>query len=187
VEGRLVNWRIPVAITAVCAVAGLLLFRGAIEPREPAGRVQAADPAPPARVIAAKPEPAAPAPVAVAPKPVVPAPAAVKPPQQPPPVAPVAGEAQRVELKALQATWVGVYVNDQLTFAKVLDVDQTKTIESPETIRVRLGNAGGVEISANGKSIGPIGRPGQVRMIEFARGAFRFLPIDPAPAKNATP
>ena len=88
---------------------------------------------------------------------------------------------QRVELKAIEPTWVGITIDGETTFARLLDADQTKIIESPGTIRVRLGNAGGVEITANGKPIGPAGRKGQVRLIEFASGAFRFVPIETKP------
>jgi hypothetical protein len=42
---------------------------------------------------------------------------------------------------------------------------------------VRLGNAGPVEIQLNGKPIGPLGRPGQLRAIELTPGAWRFLPL----------
>jgi hypothetical protein len=42
---------------------------------------------------------------------------------------------------------------------------------------VRLGNAGGVEISANGKPIGPVGEKGQVKIVEFKGDGFRVVPL----------
>jgi hypothetical protein len=157
---RSFGWRIPATVAAVCAIGGWLLFHGAIEPRDTTAKVQAAVP------VKQEPKPAPPAAViSAAPKPVVTAPGA-----------------HRVDLKALQPTWVGVYIDDKLSFAKVLETDQTKTIESPGAIRVRLGNAGGVEIAANGKPMGVIGRKGQVKMIEFTRDGFHIVPVETAKA-----
>jgi hypothetical protein len=45
---------------------------------------------------------------------------------------------------------------------------------------VRLGNAGGVAITANGKPVGPLGRSGQVRIIDFTGGEFKFVPLPSA-------
>jgi len=54
---------------------------------------------------------------------------------EPPPPASI-----RVDLKAIQPAWVGVYVDGEQTFTKLLDTDQTTTIDSAHQIRVRLGN-----------------------------------------------
>jgi hypothetical protein len=46
---------------------------------------------------------------------------------------------------------------------------------------LRLGNAGAVTISLNGKPIGPAGPKGQVRTIQFTSGGFQIvLPKAPA-------
>ena len=71
---------------------------------------------------------------------------------------------------------MAVFEGDKQTFAKLLDTDQTKNIDSAGTVRVRLGNAGGVEITANGKSLGRVGQKGQVRTIEFTLAGFRMVP-----------
>jgi len=156
-EPRRFPWRIPAAIAAVCALGGLaLLFRQAVEPRPADIRAQAADP------------------VAQAPIPRQDAPQASEP--APP-------KSQRVDLKALEPTWVAAYVDEKQAFAKLLDTGQITTIDSAGKIRVRLGNAGGVEITANGKPIGEIGRKGQVRIVEFTASGFRIVPLD-SPSKN---
>jgi hypothetical protein len=147
------RWEIPVAIAALCAVAGFALFRGVVGPRPTSGRVRAADPA----VVTQAPTPA-------------PAPAPEIPKTSEPP------KSVRVEIKASEPTWVAVYKDDKQAFAKVLDTDQTTVIDNAGRIRVRLGNAGGVEITANGKSLGRVGEKGQVKTIEFTRAGFRMVP-----------
>jgi len=134
----------------VCALAGFALFRGVVGPRPTSGRVRAADPA----VVTPAPAPA-------------PAPEIPKAPEPP--------KSVRVELKASEPTWVAVYKDDKQAFAKVLDADQTTVIDNAGKIRVRLGNAGGVEITANGKSLGRVGEKGQVKTIEFTRAGFRMV------------
>jgi len=41
---------------------------------------------------------------------------------------------------------------------------------------VKVGNAGGLDISWNGKPIGPIGEPGEVRVVVFSADDFHVLP-----------
>jgi hypothetical protein len=42
---------------------------------------------------------------------------------------------------------------------------------------LRAGNAGGLTIRANGKSLGPLGPHGSVRDVEFKNGDFKLVPV----------
>ena len=42
---------------------------------------------------------------------------------------------------------------------------------------LRAGNAGGLTIRANGKSLGPLGPHGAIREVEFKNGDFKLVPI----------
>jgi cytoskeleton protein RodZ len=90
-----------------------------------------------------------------------------------------AGALLRIDLKANEATWVSIYENDKLTFAKVIEPGQSKTIESSAKIRLQLGNAGGVELAVNGKPVGALGRKGQVRIGEVTADGFHPLEAKP--------
>jgi hypothetical protein len=173
-ESRAFSWRIPATVVAVCALGGVALFFGYVEPRSSGSHVQAADPAP-QKVVAPARETPAPAPVREA----VPTAARVEPAR--PALAP-AGALLRIDLKANEATWVSIYENDKLTFAKVIEPGQSKTIESSAKIRLQLGNAGGVELAVNGKPVGALGRKGQVRIGEVTADGFH-----PLEAKSKTP
>jgi hypothetical protein len=159
-EPRKLRWLIPVTITAICALAGVALFRGFVGPKPTAGRVQAA-------------YPVAEAPVTAADKP------------ETPPPAPAPPKSTRIDVKALEPSWVAVYVDDKQTLSKVLETDQTTAIDSAGKVRVRVGNAGGVEITANGKPLGRLGNKGQVRTIEFTPTGHRFVSMDSQPKKPA--
>ena len=161
-EPRRWRWAIPVAIAATLSVAGFAWFWDAFERRPAATRALAADPAAPPVIV----------PPVTAPP--VTAPAPEKPRPSPPSHAPAS---VRVDLKAVEPSWVAVYVDGQQTFSKMLDAGQTTTIDSARQVRLRLGNAGGVEITANGKPIGPVGNHGDVRILEFTAAGFRIVPL----------
>jgi hypothetical protein len=152
---RTFAWRIPVAVAAVCALGAAVLFHSAAGTRGGEDRVEAARPA-----VRATPAP----PPVEAPKPADPAPA-------PAPSSP------RVELKAIEPAWIAISIDGRQTAARLLDAGQMEIIESGGAIRIRLGNAGGVEISANGKPVGPVGAKGQVRIVEFKGNTFRIVPL----------
>jgi cytoskeleton protein RodZ len=155
-EEKNAAWAIPVGIAAVCVVGAVALFYAASGTREGGDRVEAAHTAPP--------KVEAPAPAIEPPRVEEPAPAPASP--------------GRVELKATEPTWIAIAIDGKQTTARVLDTGQMEIIESGGTIRVRLGNAGGVEISANGKPIGPVGAKGQVKIVEFKGAGFRVVPLD---------
>ena len=61
-------------------------------------------------------------------------------------------------------------------FSATLNPHTTRTVDGVKEVTLRLGNAGGVSISLNGKPIGPAGPKGQVRTIQFTSGGFQIVP-----------
>jgi cytoskeletal protein RodZ len=92
-------------------------------------------------------------------------------------------EQMRIEIAAIQATWLSVAPDGKETFSGVLQPDEVRTVEAHDKARIKVGNAGGLSIKLNGKPIGPIGAMGQVRTVIFDRTGFRI--IDPRPAATA--
>jgi len=133
-------------------------------------RVQPAAAAPPI----ATPAPAATAPAA--PAPVAPEPSALV--SQPAPAAADAAHV-RVGLSADETTWVSISSDGKNVFAQALEPHETKIVEASSKVRLLVGNAGGVEISLNGKPIGPIGPRGQVRIVELTPAGFQIVPRNP--------
>jgi cytoskeleton protein RodZ len=106
----------------------------------------------------------------------------------PPPV-PVAGAsastpnaAVRVELTADEPVWVLARSDGKYLFSGTLGAQESRTIEAASTVLLRLGNAGGVTITLNGKSVGPVGPKGQVRTVQFTSGGFEIVPVAKPPA-----
>jgi cytoskeleton protein RodZ len=118
-----------------------------------------------------KAEVAAPQP-AIAPQPPQSAPA---PPVQAADLSPASAPG-RVGQNVEEKTWISVSSDGKNVFANLLQPHDTKVVEASEKVRILIGNAGGVEISLNGKSIGPIGPRGQIRVVELTPAGFQIVP-----------
>jgi cytoskeleton protein RodZ len=141
--------------------------------------------APPVPVTAASPShpnaaPPPPVPVAAA--------SASLPNPAPPPAVPIAGASAsrpnapvRVELTADEPVWVLVRSDGKYSFSGTLGAKESRTIEATSTVLLRLGNAGGVTITLNGKPVGPVGPKGQVRTVQFTSGGFEIVAVPKSP------
>ncbi|MBV8071917.1 MAG: DUF4115 domain-containing protein [Acidobacteriaceae bacterium] len=81
-----------------------------------------------------------------------------------------------LKLSALEATWLSVAANGKQVFSGILQQSETKVVEGCETARIRTGNAGGLEVELNGRSIGSLGPRGQIRTVVFRKDAFEIVP-----------
>jgi cytoskeleton protein RodZ len=77
----------------------------------------------------------------------------------------ISGNGMAVRVVAEQDTWVSMRANGKSVFAELLKANQSRVISGVENAQLVIGNAGGVKIATNGKDIGPIGLPGQVRTV----------------------
>jgi cytoskeleton protein RodZ len=89
---------------------------------------------------------------------------------------PTDGANVRVGLSAGEKTWISISSDGKNVFANSLEPHQTKVVEASEKVRLLIGNAGGLEISLNGKPIGPVGPKGQIRVVELTAAGFQIVP-----------
>ena len=113
-----------------------------------------------------------------------------------PPVAPTVNVTEHsdgihvaLNLSATEATWLSITTSDgKEIFSGVLEPSQTKTLTGLDVAKMKVGNAGGIEVRWNGKPIGPIGPRGQVRTVMFTPQNFEIMePPAPAPRTEADP
>ena len=90
--------------------------------------------------------------------------------------------AVRVELTADEPVWVLVRTDGKYLFSGTLGAKESRTFEAASTVLLRLGNAGGVTITLNGKSVGSVGPKGQVRTVQFTSGGVEIVPGAKPPA-----
>jgi cytoskeleton protein RodZ len=99
---------------------------------------------------------------------------------------PPADGAFRVELSAIERTWLSIVADGEQTFSGILDTSETKVLEGHETARIRTGNAGGLNVVFNGKAIGSLGPRGQVRTVVFTRSGYETFESPATPAAQLT-
>jgi len=80
-----------------------------------------------------------------------------------------------LNLSATEKTWLSITSDGKEIFSGILEPSQTKTLTGLDVAKMRVGNAGGLEVRWNGKPIGPIGPRGQVRVVLFTPENFQIL------------
>lgn len=84
----------------------------------------------------------------------------------------VADKYQHLILKGLDKSWVLVTMDDGESSSEVdLDQGEVKTYKAVKNFKLKLGNAGGVDVQFNGKPLGILGTTGQVVEIELPPGS----------------
>lgn len=110
-----------------------------------------------------KPAPQAQQPVKPPPPPAAPAPVApAKPPAATPAAAPIV-----VTAKYTDSCWTQVTADGQNIFTGIPKVGDTLTWNAKQNMIIRLGNAGGVDMTYNGQPQGPLGGDGDVIVKTF--------------------
>jgi len=102
------------------------------------------------------------------------------PPPAPAASAPPAG-ARRATVKASAMNWVSACSDGKPAFAKLLAAGDIREIDFERTAVIRVGNAGAAEITVDGQSIGALGAPGALKIVEIGAAGVRNLPLNLPP------
>jgi cytoskeleton protein RodZ len=81
----------------------------------------------------------------------------------------------RVEVAAVEATWLSITADDKEIYSGILEAAGTKTLNGHDSARIRTGNAGGVNVLFNGKTIGSLGPRGQARTVLFTKDNYEII------------
>lgn len=90
------------------------------------------------------------------------APAGVVTQEKPTNIEPQANREKTVYLKFTEKSWVLVKDKDKILFEGVINPGEEKTFQTNDTLNIKLGNAGGVEVSKDGTSWVKAGNVGEV-------------------------
>src|SRR3954447_1201551 len=80
-----------------------------------------------------------------------------------------------LQVTAEEPVWMLARADGKFLFSGTLEPNQSREVDANEMLTLRLGNAGGVAITLNGKSVGPVGPKGQVREVQFTSGGFQIV------------
>src|SRR5262249_1921209 len=72
-----------------------------------------------------------------------------------------------VLVKAKEDSWVSIVADGKSVMQRVLIADRQKKVKAAKQIVVRTGNAGGIDVTFNGKSLGAIGNENEPRTLTF--------------------
>ena len=86
-----------------------------------------------------------------------------------------------LDLMAREETWLSVSSDGKPVFSGILAANQSKSVESKEYAKMRVGNAAGLEVRLNGKLLGTLGHRGQVLVVVFTGDNFQIM----SPAKES--
>ena len=81
--------------------------------------------------------------------------------------APAAINAFSVEIVAKEDSWVSIVADGKSVMERVLTADKRKNIKAGKTLVLRTGNAGGIEVSFNGRPLGVLGNENEPRTLTF--------------------
>ena len=101
-----------------------------------------------------------------------------------------AAGALRVAFTATEPVWVSIKSDGTRAYSGVIDSQQSKQFDAARKMIVLVGNAGALQISLNGKPVGPFGSQGEIRLLMFtptgARVIQRTLPSPPPTPGDST-
>ena len=66
-----------------------------------------------------------------------------------------------VEARVVERTWMEVWVDGQSVMAETVENGYTRSFRAEQQVRMRVGNAAGVQVAVNGTTQGPLGVRGQ--------------------------
>jgi cytoskeleton protein RodZ len=72
-----------------------------------------------------------------------------------------------VQVKAKEDSWVSIVADGKSVMQRVLPADKNKKVKAGKTLILRTGNAGGIEVSFNGHSLGALGNENEPRTLTF--------------------
>ena len=80
-----------------------------------------------------------------------------------------------VAFTATEPVWISVKCDGNVTFAGRLEVTQSRTFDATNAVTALIGNLGGVQVSVNGRPIGPLGAHGEVQAVELTTNGVRRI------------
>jgi cytoskeleton protein RodZ len=105
----------------------------------------------------------------------------------PPPPATDPNAPVQLRLTATEEVWVTAIADGKTVVSESMQAGTSKTVSATKGARLTLGNAGGIDITFNGKKLEPFGPRGQVRTIDFSSFGAQVVSRTPPTTSNPDP
>lgn len=84
-----------------------------------------------------------------------------------------------VEISFTAKVWIQAVADGERLFENIFEAGETKSITADDSVRLVVGNAGGLTVAVNGKTMPPIGPSGHVRRVVFTPGGMEIDRVEP--------
>ena len=95
----------------------------------------------------------------------------------------------QVAITAKEDAWVQATADGKTLFATLLKAGETRPVDADGWVKIRTGNAGGIDLSLNGRPLDPLGPAGQIRSVTLTAAGPLVAPVaqDPQtpPSENS--
>ncbi|MBI3933715.1 MAG: helix-turn-helix domain-containing protein [Acidobacteria bacterium] len=78
-----------------------------------------------------------------------------------------------LQINARSTVWISITADGEKQWQGTMQPNQSREVQAVETIRLTVGNAGGVELTLNGKALGALGGEGEVKTVTLAARALQ--------------
>jgi cytoskeleton protein RodZ len=78
-----------------------------------------------------------------------------------------------LQINAHSTVWISITADGEKQWQGTMEANQRRQVQANETIRLTVGNAGGVELTLNGKDLGALGNEGEVKTVTLAARALQ--------------
>jgi cytoskeleton protein RodZ len=93
--------------------------------------------------------------------------------------------AMRVAFTASEPVWVSIKSDGTRAYTGTIEGQESKQFDASRKMTVLVGNAGALQISLNGKHVGPIGPRGEIRLLVLTPHGAHVVPRTP-PTPSST-
>lgn len=80
-----------------------------------------------------------------------------------------------VVIRTTREVWIRALADGRRVFERTFEPGQTRQIEADTAVRLRVGNAGGLDVVLNGRTLDPIGPLGHVREVIITEGGMEII------------
>jgi cytoskeleton protein RodZ len=84
-----------------------------------------------------------------------------------------------VEISITAKVWIQAVADGERVFENIFEAGQTRSIAADDSVQLVVGNAGGLTVAVNGKTMPPIGPSGHVRRVVFTPGGMEIDRVEP--------
>lgn len=95
-----------------------------------------------------------------------------------------AGRKVNVSITAHADSWIEVTSDGRTVFTGTLKPNESREISGNEMVKLVAGNAGGITVSLNGRTLDPLGAAGQVKVLRLTEEGLQAGVVNPRPMND---